>query len=263
MSAVFYAINRRLHLTLRCMRRGGWPFFLGIVFDAFSQIVQILSIFVPLKVIYLVGSGTVPQYLSSVWPSGDLDSWAWLLTGIAVALFAAGAGLSRLGQRLAHLAARRTADRIAISNPELGKKTLRVLRSLVVSNSSLTTDLLICGLFLMFLVLLDHLFFGLAMGLVSVSMVTMGCVILLGRRYEFFARLWRLQFASFIESLMLVLFLLFFVAMVAIILAGYDLGFLRSLIVLILTRRLLQALERAVKRHRVIMQKSGIEYLLQ
>lgn len=231
--------------------------------DAISQIIQILSIFLPLKVIYLVGAGKVPAYLSVVWPEGSLSGWAWSLTGVAVVLFAAAAWLSRIGGRLASLAAQRMVDRVAENNPDLSRKVLRTLRSLVVSNFGLTTDLFIFGSFLIFIAYADLLFFGLATGLVGLFLAILGCVILLGRRYAFFTRLWRQQFASLVESVMLVLFMLFFVAMVAIILGGYELGFLRSLIVLILARRLFQALERAVKRHRLVMQKTGVEHLLQ
>lgn len=252
----------RHRLTLRCLSGGGWPFVVGLLLDTVGQVVQILSIFVPLKVIYVVGAGEVPSYMAQHWPAGTLAQWAWSLTALAITLFVVSTTFSAIAGRLAGLASRRMVEGVAERNPDLGRKVLRALRSMVVSNFNLTSDLLICWLFVVLVFFIDSVFFGLILTILLVVLLVLGVTAGLSRKVIFFHQLWNRRYNSLVEGLMLILFVVFFVIMVAVILGGYELGFLRSLIILILARRLLQILERAIKRHRVVMRKQGVELLL-
>ena len=255
------AVINRIRITLRCTRRGGWPFVAAIALDALAQLVKILATFVPLKVLYLLGQASVPATFHKFWPAASLEIWTWGLTVVAVGLFFAMALLALMARRLGALAGRNYVESIRGVQgiePSLEKQVRQAFRD----NLRLTTDYAMAIWFLLLLPVVDFGFFLIVSAVLGVCIGSLGLIAAAGKSSQIFLELWQKRYERLVEYVFLLGFMLFFFVLVAVLLHGYELGFLYSLVVLMLTRRSYQAFERAIKRHRVLMQKDDARWLL-
>lgn len=234
----------------------------SIVLEALSQIFQIFGIFVPLKVIYLLGSDEIPSYLLSIDPSLSLAFWIWLLTGITIFLFVSSAALSACAEKLSRRCTQRYVAWLADHGKSLDKKGVRRMQQIINSNFKLSVDFLIPILFYSVLFFVDYWFFAIASGILFCVFVVFSLVASLSRKRAFFTELWNARFESLIKYAFMLSFMAFFLLLVFVVLGGYEAAFIKILASLVLTRRLLQLLERGIRRHRAALRKNDIQLLL-
>jgi hypothetical protein len=259
---LFSAFRNRWLITKLCTQRGGLGYLASIVLEALSQIFQIFGIFVPLKVIYLLSSDDVPSYLLSIDPSLSLAFWVWLLTGITILLFVSSAALSACAEKLSRWCAQRYVAWLADHGKSMDKKGARRMQQIIRSNYKLSVDFFIPILFYSVLFFVDYWFFAIANAILSCVFFVFSLAAYFSRKRALFEKLWNERFETLVKYTFMLSFMVFFVALVFVVLGGYEAGFIKILASLVLTRRLLQLLERGIRRHRAALRKNDIQLLL-